>query len=553
MIALFISSIVSCFLFIILGTVVAKIAGFSTTFTEKMLVGLVVSNTITTTASLFVPIGIYILIALSLCCCVLVIFIQDELKSLFSLAKTKKIIVFYSLPFILIAFIISLDLPQAYDSALYHIQNIKWIEEYAVIPGLANLHGRFGVNPNIFTLFSLTAMIDLFRQEIFSVNFTLFAVLVLYFVNKLHSIFKQEGITNIFIYYSVIFITILNLSINLSSPTPDFVSIAFPLFVLASIYKPKGPKENTGLRSNIPILLLCVYTLTVKLAALPLMILAICIFIKYKEERRTLLWTFLLFSLITIPWLIRNIILTGWLVYPLPSLDLFSFDWKVPLAGAINERVWITGWARNPGPHAVAASAMSIFEWFPLWWDRLSTTNKLWFVAATSFPVVAFIGHVIKIIKLDFHTFIIIITSFVGVLFWLMLAPDLRFGKAFLTIAAISPLLFLKFRFKRYRNPVVFYCIIIAMLFYYMEDDYTRYNLERISYKNSHCTMTPQIIQIPPYVKFKTYNISGFSIFVPTVGDQCYNHNLPCTPYPDSTLVLRNNTLQSGFKHTTAK
>jgi len=79
--------------------------------------------------------------------------------------------------------------PEIYDTGLYHLQAIKWIEEYAVVPGLANLHGRFGFNPNIFTFYALTSLFDVFNQEIFSVNFVIYFVFVFYFVNNIYSIF----------------------------------------------------------------------------------------------------------------------------------------------------------------------------------------------------------------------------------------------------------------------------------------------------------------------------------------------------------------------------
>jgi hypothetical protein len=50
-----------------------------------------------------------------------------------------------------------------------------------------------------------------------------------------------------------------------------------------------------------------------------------------------------------------------------------------------------------------------------------------------------------------------------------------------------------------------------------------------------------------------SYAISGVTVFYPTDGDRCYDHDLPCTPYPDRTLELRGNTIQSGFRHAAAK
>ena len=112
------------------------------------------------------------------------------------------------------------------------------------------------------------------------INFTLFSVLTLYFVNKLYLLFNQEGITNLFIFNLIGFISIISLSTNLSSPAPDFISVAIPLFILTYLIKPTDSNENTDTKSYIPILILCVYLITVKLATLPILIFGIFIIVK---------------------------------------------------------------------------------------------------------------------------------------------------------------------------------------------------------------------------------------------------------------------------------
>lgn len=37
-----------------------------------------------------------------------------------------------------------------YDTGLYHLQRVRWAQAYAVVPGLANVDGRFGTNSSFF-------------------------------------------------------------------------------------------------------------------------------------------------------------------------------------------------------------------------------------------------------------------------------------------------------------------------------------------------------------------------------------------------------------------
>jgi len=130
-----------------------------------------------------------------------------------------------------------------------------------------------------------------------------------------------------------------------------------------------------------------------------------------------------------------------------------------------------------------------------------------------------------------------------------MLAPDIRFGKSFIIIAAISPLLY----FPNYKPNLVF-IIIIIILFRSFVIDFNNYNnikhnIKRITYDNSNIFITPQLVKMPLNLEFKTYYIGGVNIYTPINGERCFDHKIPCTPYRDNTLLLRNNTLQSGFKH----
>ena len=553
MIALILSGLISLILFLITGIAFTKLLKFSNNFTEKILLGLVVSNTITSFLSIFFAININVLAILLLGCFFLLFYIKNEIFQFFSLLNNKRNIFFAGLPFIFIALLISVGPPLNWDTGLYHLQSIKWIEEYAVVPGLANLHGRFGFNPNIFTVFSLTSMSRIFGQEIFSLNFLLFSVFVLHFVNKLYLIFKEESISNYFIFNLLIFVTILNLSDNLSSPSPDFISLAFPLFIFSRITKTYSVSDRLNAKCYPTILILSLYIITVKLATLPMLLLAILLYLKHRSNRIKLLILIPLLTLILVPWLVRNIVLSGWLIYPFPLIDLFNFDWKVQLAQVQLEKLLITGFARSHGQQNSAAYYMNIFEWFPMWWHGLTRNYKIIFLAATSFPIFLFTQNLFKKEKMNFDTLVIVITSFIGVLFWFVLAPDFRFGKGFLVIAALTPLLYYQFKIHVYWEPnfkkmLPFLLLMVTLTFYFAATN-TGLNVIRIEKQNVGRVITPEVINVPDNIKFRSYEIGKVEIFVPTTEDRCFNHPLPCTGYSDTTLELRGKYIQDGFKN----
>ena len=543
MLALAASGGVSLYFCIVCGFFIAKVANLPANFAEKTLIGLAAINTITTFASLFLPINVATVAVLAVCSLPLLYVSRNDIRHLFTPGETGKITLMWSLPFILIAFMVSLGPPRPFDTGLYHLQTIKWIEEYAVVPGLANLHGRFGFNPNIFTLFAATSLADICRQEIFSVNFSIYIILVVHFIHKIRSLFREHGITNILLFNLIIFIDILFALQNLSSPSPNFITAVLPFFILSSA---ADRHEETGLKGYVPIIILCAYVLTVKLAMLPLMLLALLVIIKHRGEHRTIGWLLAGVTVIMVPWLARNIILTGWLVYPFPSVDLFGFDWKVPAASVIEEKMHVTGWARRPGELHLAAAQMNMSEWFPIWWRRIFIEHKILFTAALAAPIAALVSRRITNDHAGYYAWAVTGTSFTGVLFWLLLAPAIQFGEPFLVTAALSPLLVRKFNISKQkwgnrRLIAVLYLTVIVFVGIQAKK-ITRFDLGQIAFR-------PQRIKIPEGVGFTTNATGGVHTFTPTSGERCYDHAIPCTPYPDSTVVPRGTTLQSGFRH----
>jgi hypothetical protein len=592
MIALFLSSLISLILFVSFGFFIEK--SFKTQFSivEKLLVGLVFCNTITTCISIFYPINTSILLFLFVIGLIYIAIIKSDLNRYIGLFNENKFIVLCSFSIIIISFIITLNSPRNYDTGLYHLQAIKWIEEYSIVPGLANLHGRFGFNPNIFTLFALTSLKDWFHQEVFSINFTIFSIISFYFLNQSFKLLTKHGINCLYLFYIFLFLVILKLP-NLSSPSPDFSFTAILLFIFARMIELSNQKNN-NLLNYIPILFLGVYSLTIKLAAFPILVLLIFILFINKNELRKLLWILPLFGLIIFPWLIRNIILTGWLIYPFPAIDLFSFDWKVPLEKVIAEKNSITGWARNPGIKNGYVINLDFIDWFPIWWQRQRAIFKAFFILSFFSPLIVFIGQLFKKIKFDLFTNAVLITSFLGLIFWMFLAPDWRFGEAFIIISSIAPLLLINSNLKLTLNPKFIYVLLLFLLitFYTMGIGFlgliaippivfvstlrnkiyqykiifglmvfvflTNYiKLERSQIKKiytkefySNNYLVPSKIVVPSNISFKTFKISGLDIYLPSDGDRCYDHQIPCTNnYKDTTIELRNNSLQSGFRN----
>jgi hypothetical protein len=548
MLSIILSAFFLLFIFITFGLLLKKIAGLSTNLPEVFLLGLLGVNTLTSWFSLFLQINQYVVAFFILISLFLVFYLKRELKEIVFSFKQNIASHYIILIFIPLALVLTSGSPANNDTALYHFQSIKWIEEFPVVPGLANLHGRFGFNPNVFTLDALCSFKFIFNQEIFPLNFTVFLIIISFLFNNLYHQYNKNGFSNLFLFNFIIFAFIISLP-NLSSPSPDYLATVIPLYIFVRIINLS--EEKTDFKKVMPLFYLAIYCLTIKLSALPVMMVFLLIALKTRNIGiRNVINTTLLVTLIVLPWLIRNVILSGWLIYPFPSIDIFKFDWKVPISKVISEKEAVTGWARYSHPSYPQVLKMGLMEWVPIWWNPIMLRWKLYIILGVLFPILAFLGILTKRVKIDFLKFCIILTCFSGIFFWFIMAPDFRFGAAFLITASASFLLFINFKWKpnihsnRYFNGA-----IILLLFYYTyinRHDINKNMFHEMAYSTR--LLIPQKIKIPDNRNFEKFPIKGGVVFVPSVADQCYNHEIPCTPNYDSTLTLRGSSLKMGFR-----
>jgi multisubunit Na+/H+ antiporter MnhB subunit len=142
--------------------------------------------------------------------------------------------------------------------------------------------------------------------------------------------------------------------------------------------------------------------------------------------------------------------------------------------------------------------------------------------------------------KLD----LLLITPFIAsIIFWFFTAPDIRFaGSLFWCLASILIMLFLRtYPWKQKIIPVVFivlcYVWLVAPMF------------QLSSPKEIFTTLAVPYTQTIP---FTTH--SGLVVNTLISGDQCWNIDLPCTPYArDGLMLINKDNILDGFKITENK
>lgn len=485
-------------------------------------------------------------------------FIQHLRFTASKLFRINKVFIALWLIICLLILFNSLIHPQVWDSGIYHAQGIQWIEKYKAIKGLGNLHGRLAFNSSFFLPSALFSFSFLKIQPLHSLNGYLFILLSFTTIRYLGERKRILG-KHCFFYVGLFILGMSFFDMRLSSPSTDLPAAVLIWYIFLIILR---KIELVRLRvidfhSLIAIILVCL-TVTVKLSVIPIaLIILYLMYFSYDDWGYnhyiciSIIGLFFLFQ-----WIMRNLILSGYLVYPYPSIDVFSFDWKIPIERVINEKNWIFSSARIPGKYWGEVLPMSLIEWFPGWFNSKSLHLKTLFIFCMTSPVIVAFrlipdpSHYRKNCSLILCWAI----SFVGVLFWFFTAPDFRFVYGFMTISVLIAIYVLFgetiFRSKsfNYSLLIMFAVFIIFFLisFPFFSDKRTFFSDEgqQMSFRNSW--LFPE-----PYraVEVDVRSFDGFEVSIPRKGNLCWNTPIPCAPPSwNKNLELRGKAFEDGFR-----
>lgn len=519
---------------------------------DKYWIGLSFLGGLLLYASLFVPLNIWVLL------CILALSLGYWLINISALKKLFKSLInrisrlsyfektIFALAFIVVL-IYSLSVPLSYDAGLYHLQSMLWTDKFSVVTGLGNLHGRLGFNSSFFLLSTALQYHPEVYEPFFCINSLALLVLSFWII---HQITKAKNIGIQLVLAFVLFITTFTFGTEISSSSTDVLPNVLVIYLLLSItLEPKSL-----LKRAFAVSLIASFCITLKLSSVAILLIVLLIFfIAYKQKKQKLILPiFLVGVFIAIPWLIRFVVLTGYLIYPFPSIDIFSVDWKIPVEMVTFEMESAYSWARIPGmdPHTVLA--MPLGEWIPIWWSNLSLYRKLLYCLAVASPLfLVFYKYYQQKTQI-----LIWAIAFTGVVYGLTTAPDLRFSFGFIACSIAIPAIALFSNMKiftpRLEKGLIFVLLSIQLIFLtYIACSQVLFYQPHSAKPISHLLYKPQtviMIKAVRKIEFKEYKLGRYTLYQPLDTDQCYDQNLPCTPYHNSNLELRGTKLKDGFR-----
>ena len=366
--------------------------------------------------------------------------ISTEVKKIFvsrSSLQLKNRIIFLGLLFLAN---LSLAPIANYDSGLYHLGLVRYLAHDPIIPGLANLHIRFGLSSSTY---SIAAFFEggLWGSDGYRLANGFVLLFLVFECSKRIRRFKTHDNTTGDILIVLSTPLLLMLAIRdpweyISSPGPDLSSAIVLIVAFAYSLDAFTSWSNGDMASAVTISALAATFRPLNFFAL-IVIVAVSIFrfIKIPQSRNIARFAGIPSALLLFSYVIHNFITTGYLIFP-SSLAITHPKWQVPSSDAKALVESIGMWARGVRPLFSTGWFMpvlnqSIQDFYPM---ALILVATLLLVGLKFLPAIS-LQHDIKRVA-------ILGSLTIGGTFlvWFVGAPTPRFGFGVLYALAIFPL-----------------------------------------------------------------------------------------------------------------
>lgn len=449
--------------------------------------------------------------------------------------------------------LLTIGVPKFIDTYLYHAQTIRWIEEYGCVKGIANLHDRLGFNSSFHSFSALFSMKWLFGQSLHATNGWNILLLQMFSLWKIYRGIQEKSYVVIALSVSAFMYSFIACYYS-SSMGADIPAATFVL-ILLTLWCEQIEIKSSNIDCYALISILAVYIVTIKFSCALFSLLFIYpayLLIKNKQLKKIIVFI-VLGLLVALPFFIRTVLITGWIIFPFSAIDIFSFDWKVPKHIVDYESNLISVYAILPENMEWAYSHRSPIEWIPKWIVSQHGYYLVIFFINVVFIIIELGNLVKKIITkqtISVEWFITKTIAAICFLYWLFCAPAIRFGwPSLLFFPAVTPNLFYsEVNRHKFWSYICFAPIFCILLYIGTRDSVYR----RIDVAES-LSKRPFFIQID-YEYIDTvdiFTLGDVSIYYPLLEGKTGYNAFPgaIDNYSDFGVELRGKTIKDGFRY----
>jgi hypothetical protein len=447
----------------------------------------------------------------------------------------------------------SMQPPTDYDTGLYHLQSIRWYNQYALVPGLGNLHGRLAFNSSFFAFAAALNLYPYFSHGYALANGFLILLLAMECWHTL--IFQpsfqrgQRSLATFAASFTLPILAYVVLRLNPASPSPDTASAVLQLLIwlyFAKLLEDPWSMEGAWTRTHI-LFILAAMAITVKpssvvFVALIALILVIRDWFNARHYRH--LRFIFLFRLSWLPLLIfmiwagRGYFLSGYPVYP-STVGGIQVDWAVPQAAAEREARVITLSARYGD-----VEELESWAWVGPWMRNLAATEErvavaypltLTFLMAMAYGALRWALRTNRIRveraypdeperRLPYE--LLLAPIVLGLIFWWFTAPDPDIVHAlfWLLPVVMAHRLLTMLKEAQWGRPRLNHALTFMMV--------------NLAILVTIAASIPQILLLPPgFAPLPTPDLTAqrlprrLMIWTPLHDERCWDAQLPCSPY----------------------
>lgn len=466
--------------------------------------------------------------------------VKDAIASLHQIATKQHLVVALSL---FVAVLVNIIQRKADgDIGDYHLQAIRWAEEYAVVPGIGNIRRQLGNNSNWFLLNAFSGFGFLKLRSVYTINAGLVILVGIYVAPHLKQHYWLRNLV-LLGYFSVV------ATRKYTGAVTNDLIITSGIVLLFCWFTDLMNEPTKPTHSLVLILLLSLGLTTFKLSALPMSILSLgmgVFIIKQKLITKRLITTVAsLVGLMFIPWFITNVIQTGYLLFPATSTNWFGVDWQMR-PEIVNFEVYANlAYARAPTVDIEIARYFTFKQWFPYWLKSLDVFSIILLVGGTFFLLALLVQLIInKKFRAYFHSHhyvFIAATILIALVLWFTHGPTPRFVFGYLIFSlAMGINLINRQTIQQFISKYLLALSFIITV-----------SIAIVQLNAWRKTNIKTTLLLPPNYHqslLNTYPVDGGYLWVPSANEQCWDAILPCTNLPDSSLQYRGTSLKYGFR-----
>ena len=349
---------------------------------------------------------------------------------------SKKEFWFYIKATVIVFFLIVYSDVNRPDAGLYHLPYTQILNENKIIIGLGNLHFRFGHISIVQYLSAINHNYITGVQGIIIPLASLVSFILIYFLDEVLIFLKKKDNLKLNDIFSLFILIYIAYKINRYSGFGNDAPAHLLFFYLISVYL-KSRINYDFLKKTF---LIASFTFLNKVTLGLSFIFPLVIFGKLNIEKYKIFFSFS--SIFILLWLVKNILISGCLIYPVEKTCINKFSWSnkhETIKQNISAEVWAKDWPNRIDDSISQENYLKNFNWITSW-----SKNHLTYILKILIPYIIFLFIIILLIKFykkksfkkSFFKdtkkyYLIIIVSTIGTIAYLLKFPLYRYGYSY--------------------------------------------------------------------------------------------------------------------------